>query len=940
VLVERDHELTAIDRALSRAGSGALAVLVFEGPPGVGKSSLLRHARTRAQQRAWQPHVARCSEFERELPFSIARQWFEDALADADEDDPLLAGAARNASVLAGTADPSPDDPYGTVSGLFGLCVNWCRVRPPLILLADDLHDCDPASLRFLTHLVRRGEDLGLALIATTRTGGEQPLELRALASSPEVYVHEVSTLSDHGTRELVAVLTDGGASAGFADACHRATGGIPFFIEQIVRAAREDSVELGDTGAHRVAELMPDGARRTIAFRLGTLGADAIRFARAVALLGDGADMGLATSTSGLGLDAAQAARDRLVSGGVLASGGLEFTHPLMRAAVTAEIGDGEAARAHRRIAQALDERSAPPERIAVHLQSSDPAGDPWVVETLCSAAERASAIGAFESAIALLTRALREPPTPDQRGRVLLELGRAKNERAPLVAEGTEHLQDSLRLLDGDRGRAHALSELAIALLLQGRLDESYLPLEAYASQLTDPCAQARVCALAIVARRIASSPRDSYADAEHLIAAAPPHAYGARLLKGALSRERLCRGASAREVADLARDCLLPLSPALPGDELPMRQSACMSALDSDDFDLATAGAQRELEDASRSGSPSGIGLAHVVLAAVAERQGRLQEAEALARVALDHLRWSPLSRLAPMAVLVRVLLAAGRADDARQALGEHDLLGAAPEAFYALPLVTSRVRLHLEVGDVEHADEDLLRAQALARDARVVDSAPFSTRIVEALVARAKGKVDAAAELAREQLALAESFGAPTRVFEALTLCAELADSDEQLELFERALALVAAEELQHRRAGALVGLGAALRRHGRRRDARRRLTEGVGLAEEIGDGALSARGRQELETAGARPRRDRFSGPSALTASELRVASLAAEGLSNREIAERLVITHKTVETHLSHVYLKLDITSRKELAAAIAGVQGGGVGVASAGAAS
>jgi DNA-binding CsgD family transcriptional regulator len=119
------------------------------------------------------------------------------------------------------------------------------------------------------------------------------------------------------------------------------------------------------------------------------------------------------------------------------------------------------------------------------------------------------------------------------------------------------------------------------------------------------------------------------------------------------------------------------------------------------------------------------------------------------------------------------------------------------------------------------------------------------------------------------------------------------------------------------------ARALVDLGVALRRARRPSDARLPLREGLELAVRCGAAVLAQRARDELLAAGARPRRDRLSGPEALTASELRVARMAVEGKSNPEIAQALFLTRRTVETHLTHAYQKLGIGSREELATAL-----------------
>jgi DNA-binding CsgD family transcriptional regulator len=115
------------------------------------------------------------------------------------------------------------------------------------------------------------------------------------------------------------------------------------------------------------------------------------------------------------------------------------------------------------------------------------------------------------------------------------------------------------------------------------------------------------------------------------------------------------------------------------------------------------------------------------------------------------------------------------------------------------------------------------------------------------------------------------------------------------------------------ELAH----SLVELGGSLRRSGRRSDAREPLREGLALAQRCGAVALAEIAHQELIVAGARPRRDQLAGPDALTPSERRVAELAAAGMQNREIAQALFVTTKTVGTHLAHIYQKLGLSGQQ-----------------------
>jgi DNA-binding CsgD family transcriptional regulator len=145
----------------------------------------------------------------------------------------------------------------------------------------------------------------------------------------------------------------------------------------------------------------------------------------------------------------------------------------------------------------------------------------------------------------------------------------------------------------------------------------------------------------------------------------------------------------------------------------------------------------------------------------------------------------------------------------------------------------------------------------------------------------------------------------------------------------VEAREEAVRVLEGSQTALRRARASVELGSALRRAGKRRDAREPLREGLDLAHRCGARALAERAREELVAAGGRPRRRATTGVDAMTPRERQVAGLAAQGMSNREIAEALFVTLKTVEWHLSHAYEKVGVQSRRELGAAMAGRKSG-----------
>ena len=168
------------------------------------------------------------------------------------------------------------------------------------------------------------------------------------------------------------------------------------------------------------------------------------------------------------------------------------------------------------------------------------------------------------------------------------------------------------------------------------------------------------------------------------------------------------------------------------------------------------------------------------------------------------------------------------------------------------------------------------------------------------------------------MADEELRLAQGFGTPRPIAEAQRSRARLSPDRDAVALLSEALALVT-DGPGLTRAGVLVDLGAALRRLGRRAEAREHLREGLELARGSGARPLAEHAAAELQIAGARRPALAVSGIEALTPSERRVADLTAQGLSNPEVAAALFVTRKTVEVHLSACYRKLDIASRGQL---------------------
>ena len=174
-------------------------------------------------------------------------------------------------------------------------------------------------------------------------------------------------------------------------------------------------------------------------------------------------------------------------------------------------------------------------------------------------------------------------------------------------------------------------------------------------------------------------------------------------------------------------------------------------------------------------------------------------------------------------------------------------------------------------------------------------------------------------DEARALAVEELALARRWGDPNAIGASLRVLGLVEGGEEGIGRLRAAVEVLAGSEARLEHARALVDLGAALRRANQRAEARERLRDSVDLARRVGALGLARRANEEIAATGARPRKVLQTGVDALTASERRVAQLAAEGMSNKEIAQTLFVTIKTVEVHLSHAYRKLGISSRAQL---------------------
>jgi DNA-binding CsgD family transcriptional regulator len=275
---------------------------------------------------------------------------------------------------------------------------------------------------------------------------------------------------------------------------------------------------------------------------------------------------------------------------------------------------------------------------------------------------------------------------------------------------------------------------------------------------------------------------------------------------------------------------------------------------------------------------------------------------------------------------VAWLSDALLERGDNVGATAVLGHAGLLEELPVSAHLFFFQLARGRLRIESGEVARGVDELL---VLGERTRIVlpfdNPVDYPWRRFAAQGLYQLGRVDESRALADENLELARRWDVSSAVGTALRACGLSRAGEGGEEFLRDSVEVLAGANARLEYARSLVEYGAALRRANRRSEARELLREGVELAHRVGATALVTRGNEELAATGARPRTVMLSGLESLTASERRVAELAGADRSNKEIAQTLFVTVKTVEMHLSSVYRKLSISSRRELSSLLAG---------------
>ena len=924
-LLDRDAELGALERRLGAIRSGEGRVVVVEGPAGIGKSSLLAAVARSAGEDGMTVAGTRGGPLEQDAVWGTARDLLEPLRSRPDWSE-LTAGAAALSRRALDAEAPEPalagDAMHAAVHGLVWLACNLAE-RAPTLLIVDDVHWADAASLRWLAQLARRLEELPLGVLCAVRTGeppgAPEPLaELLAAAREPPI---RPRPLGPAAAQALVAARLPA-ADAAFAHACHAVTAGNPFLLGALLNHLVAEHITPDAATAKRLNAFGPDQIARGVERQLQRLPAGASGLAHALAILGAGAPLRHAARLARLDPRHAAHTADGLRAAGLVQGDRqIALAHPLIAGALYAHLAPGERALWHADAARVLSDEHADPERVALHLLRTDPHADPGTVAALRAAAASATARGAPESAARFLRRAVAEPPLDQHAAAaVRLELGLAQ--AAHNQPDVPAILHEAVELAASAAQRTEIALRGARALGLAGHFDH----------------------ALDLSRRGLEHStgtpPEDRERLEAELICSASLHADTAHESRARLQAPRLepnrlelWRVNAAMQVmldGQSVADSRALLEPILDGGALDreldslLPSVAALVLIANDDLQTATARCAALIELARPRGWLIALAHASFLRAMALVRAGHIRDALPDARLGFDFklANSPPAALLWALHALVDALTEADELAAADTALTAAGQLDEPPRGALAAPLLLqSRARLRLAQHRPADAHADLQAAAARWHQLEARNPALASWRVDDAHALTALNDSPQAEQLATEHLELAQRLGTPGPQGAGLRALAHAGDPAQRVARLERAAGLLADTPAQLEHTRALVDLGAALRRANRRRDARTRLRLALALADRHGMRLLARRARAELHGTGARPRRPALTGIDALTPTEHRVATLAAHGHSNPEIAQQLYVTRRTIETHLTHTFQKLDITTRADLAA-------------------
>ena len=940
-LLDREAEVSAVADAVALAPAGNGGILVVRGPAGIGKSALLRVSERLAEEQGVIVLRARAAPFEREFPYGVVRQLFEPVLARRDLPvEELLAGAASGAWAVVGDqprSSAAPDSQFVVLHGLYWLTANLAS-HAPLLICVDDVIWCDEASLRYLEFLLRRLEGVAAVVAVAYRTGepgGSDVVD--ALVSDPLARVVHPRPLSEAALAGMLRSELGEEVDPGFSAACREATGGNPLLVTELLRALETEQVRPRVSEIARVRGIGAVAVGPAVRRRLAFLGDDCRGAAQALAILGESARRDDLAETSGIGLFELEDVIGALAGAGIVQSGErLSFAHPLVSDAVRAALTAAESAQLHQQAVKALVGRGASAWELAPHLVASPVGAHPGAVGLLREAARWAIAAGAPEAAVTYLSRAIAELDPEHDPAPLWLALGSAKVQAGDPGARAD--LGRAIELARDARTRAKARIALSVVLFAASEsarsieiLDQGLDEVAAEDPELAERMEGHLLSNIEVVGPGLVRLPRSIGERVNRARSAHKPRdTVAGRLVLCALAYEEIVGGGAACDVVRLAEQ-------AVANDELlrsegpacaPMyRAAVALNACD--ELERGAAICTRAMAEARRLGSPTAFVWASAWRCLANTRLGRLVDAEADGNAALGSgdQYLSGYGRTLARIWLALSLTEQGRLDEAGAELSQ--VPEPDPPSVMIYALIDSRARFHLACAEYEAAVRDvelLRRIEEPVPDLvawRRPASGLINHRVLGAHALIALGDHERGRSLVEEEMPLAKALGTHRAIGMNLHAAGLLEQGEARIRTLKRASEELSQSQSRLEYARALCDYGAAVRRANRRVEARPPLQAALTIAREARAAPLRDRAAEELKATGARVSRPGLTGVDALTASEHRIASMAARGMSNGDIAQALFVTVKTVEMHLGHAYNKLNLNGRTQLAAAL-----------------
>jgi DNA-binding CsgD family transcriptional regulator len=885
MLVGRAAECARVEEELQAVRSGRGRGLVIGGEPGVGKTALLGYA----VDLAGDCRVLRAQAVEAEAGWPYAGlHALLGPLGDL-----LDALPERQAAALRSALALTPTPPGLEVGAAVLSLLEAGAERVPVVCAVDDGQWLDPESAQALGFATRRlGPQRVLVLVALR---GRPP---HALAGVPEL---QLAGLAEDSALELLR-RTVGSVPDEVGRRLVRAVGGHPLAITELMGTLTPAQL----AGREPVEEPI----RVTAAIERAFLAqaehlSEAGRWALLVAAVGAGrlvAEVVRACSGSWAGVMEVEAAGLLRVEGP-----SLRFRHPLVRSAAYHAAAPEERRRAHLALAEAL--ALSDPDRSTWHAAQAAAGPDEDLARALEASAARARRRGGVEAPARILSMAARLTSDPALRARRLLAAARASLP-AGHVAEAEALIEEGLRLARDPLSRAGLVMEQAsVAFRRQGLMPWQTVVAEASRLRSSHPAEAAEMLARAafyLMDRPEVEPARPLVEQAWTLTGEGRPAVVAARAWLSILDSDVVT--AVPLATAGLATPRLDPRSRARLAGVLML----------AGETEAARRALEEGVERERQSGTPLGLAFLLSALSELELRQGRLLQACALVEEGLQ-LAGEGVGSWRRDCQRAQVESLLGHEATAREYV-ERAIRGgtAAGDGGTVARARATLGHLELSLGHHERAAE-LLAAADAAYPVRNPAVLACAGDLVEALVMAGRTADAAVALKSLERRASADPWSVAV-----VARCRILLGSD------QRASTLVAALDAAGQQVGVLeqartrLCLGERLRRQGRRLAAREHLSAAVEGFEVAGAALWSERGRRALEASGARLARRRPGPAEELTPRELQVALLGSVGATTREIADRLFMSPRTVEVHLTRIYQKLAVRSRTELAARFA----------------